>query len=160
MPETAMSGTERREMDKGSFRAAINLTVGYMGTTVLALVAGFIVFVVSTLIKALREGWAVVRASWIGDVGWGVVVAAAIWIGLFLFCLGRAKEQQKSEGGAAINSLSLRERVRMLAAQISSFYNGRVDTDPGPLGLALIPTEPKEWNEGILNSKRYHCCPN
>jgi hypothetical protein len=144
-------------MDKGLFRTAIILTVSYMGTTVFAVVVGFLVFVVSMLIKFYREGWTAVRASWIGDVGWGVVVAGLIWLLLFLFCLGRAMEQrnQKGEGETASNSLSLSERVRILAAQISSFYNGRSDTDPGPLGLALIPTAPQEWNEAILNSKRY-----
>src|SRR5439155_26054115 len=58
-----------KEMRQGLFRAAIILTVSYMGTTVFAVIAGLFAFIASMLIKGYREGWAAVRWSWIGDVG-------------------------------------------------------------------------------------------
>lgn len=53
------------------------------------------------------------------------------------------------------DSLTLNERVRILAAQISSFYEGRNDTTPSPITLPMPPTTPREWNDATLNAKRY-----
>jgi hypothetical protein len=108
---------------------ALSLTVAYMGTTVFAVGAGLVTFVVTTLIKAHREGWASVKASWIGDAGWAVSVALLIWFGLFLFCLGRSTSEFK-EGGSEQNPIGLKERARLFAAELSQFARQRLATHP------------------------------
>src|SRR5438105_1035163 len=89
LPTMPMSmDTKRDGGEKGTISTALTLTLSYMGTTALAVGAGLLVFIIPTLIRLRREGWSAVKATWIGDAGWGLAIAAVIWIGLFIFCLG------------------------------------------------------------------------
>jgi len=127
--------------------------------------------------RTLHERWFVAMASSIGVLAWvtGVIfpkigavqiiliaaMAAVILSAYHIWAQERAARiialelLDKAEATNLQGDLGLRERVRILTAQISHFYNGRFDTSPGPLALAIPPTTPDGWNEATLNAKRY-----
>jgi hypothetical protein len=52
-------------------------------------------------------------------------------------------------------SPNLRERVRLLSAQVSNFHHGRIEATPSALSLPMLPATPHEWNEASQKTKLY-----
>src|SRR2546429_3239211 len=75
-------------------RKALTLAFASMGTTMLAIGTGLVVSAVLLAIKFRDKGCAGVKTALAGDAGVGVAIAGGIWVLLFIFSFGRAKELQ------------------------------------------------------------------